>query len=120
VNIGIDTYNYTSGRWLRLDVEERESRIIQFNFDALCHRIIALCPGASSITFCDKQEGSSNRVFIFHTDNLKRIVAKLPFAISGPARLTTNSEVATIKYCMTCLTERLSTIGSMADFSASS
>jgi hypothetical protein len=26
-------------------------------------------------------------------------VARLPFALAGPARLTTNSEVATIKYC---------------------
>jgi hypothetical protein len=37
-------------------------------------------------------------VFIFHTNNAKRIVARLPFAVAGPARLTTNSEVATIKY----------------------
>lgn len=29
----------------------------------------------------------------------KRVVARLPTRITGPPRLTTNSEVATIKYC---------------------
>ncbi|KAF1850599.1 uncharacterized protein K460DRAFT_391068 [Cucurbitaria berberidis CBS 394.84] len=91
-------YNYTSGRWLRRDALERESRLIRFDFDALCCKIIALCPGASSIVSYDKTEGGFNRVFIFHTNNAKRIVARLPFALAGPSRLTTNSEVATIKY----------------------
>jgi hypothetical protein len=98
-NEGPDPYNYTSGRWLRRDTLERESRLIHFDFDALCRRAVALCPGASSITSYDKKEGGFNRVFIFYTDNAKRIVARLPFALSGPSRLTTNSEVATIKYC---------------------
>lgn len=35
----------------------------------------------------------------FTTDNAKRVIAKLPFKLAGPPRLTTNSEVATIKYC---------------------
>ena len=95
---GPDPYNYTSGRWLRRDALERKSRLIHFNFDALCGRVLALCPGASSITSYDKKEGGFNRVLIFHTDNDKRIVARLPFALAGPSRLTTNSEVATIKY----------------------
>ncbi|KAH9863181.1 hypothetical protein IAQ61_009458 [Plenodomus lingam] len=94
-----DPYRYTSGRWLRRDVLERESRLLQFDFDALRRKVLTLyCPGASSITSYDKKEGGFNRVFIFHTDNAKRIVARLPFALAGPSRLTTNSEVATIKY----------------------
>jgi hypothetical protein len=101
-NAGADPYRYTSGRWLRRDALERESRLIHFDFDALCRRVLALCPGASSVTSYDKKEGGFNRVFIFHTDNAKRIVAKLPFALAGPSRLTTNSEVATIKYHRFC------------------
>ncbi|CBX94798.1 predicted protein [Plenodomus lingam JN3] len=94
-----DPYRYTSGRWLRRDVLERESRLMQFDFDALRRKVLTLyCPGASSITSYDKKEGGFNRVFIFHTDNAKRIVARLPFALAGPSSLTTNSEVATIKY----------------------
>jgi hypothetical protein len=63
---------------------------------------VALCPGTSSITSYDKKEGGFNRVFIFHTDNGKRVVARLPFSLAGPPRWTTNSEVATIKFCRFC------------------
>jgi hypothetical protein len=67
---------------------------------------VTLCPGASSVTSYDKKEGGFNRVFIFHTDNAKRVVARLPFALAGPPRLTTNSEVATIKYRRFCSAHR--------------
>jgi hypothetical protein len=60
--------------------------------------VIELCPGAVSITTYEKKEGGFNRVFIFTTNNAKRVVARLPFALAGPSRLTTSSEVATIKY----------------------
>jgi hypothetical protein len=46
----------------------------------------------------EKKEGGFNRVFIFTTDNAKRVIARLPSKLAGPPRLTTNSEVATIKY----------------------
>jgi hypothetical protein len=31
-------------------------------------------------------------------DNDKNVAAKLPFSLAGPPSLTTNSEVATLKY----------------------
>jgi hypothetical protein len=96
---GLDPHSYTSGRWLRRDKLERDSRYISFDFDALCRRVIELCPVAASIARYDKKEGGYNRVLIFTTDNAQRIVARLPFGLAGPARLTTNSEVDTIKYC---------------------
>jgi hypothetical protein len=46
-----------------------------------------------------KKKGVLTESFIFTTDNAKRVVAKLPFTPAGPPRLTTNSEVATMKYC---------------------
>ncbi|KAH7348627.1 kinase-like domain-containing protein [Rhexocercosporidium sp. MPI-PUGE-AT-0058] len=98
---GIDPHAYTSGGWLRHDRLERDSRYITFNFDALCRRVVELCPGAASITTYDKKEGGFNRVFIFTTDNAKRVVARLPFVLAGPPRLTTSSEVATIEYLQT-------------------
>lgn len=98
MDTGLDPHAYTSGRWLRRDQLERDARYIAFDFDALCRRIVELCPGAASITTCDKKEGGFNRVFIFTTDNAKRVVARLPFAIAGPPRLTTGSEVATMEY----------------------
>ncbi|KAF2489925.1 hypothetical protein BU16DRAFT_553217 [Lophium mytilinum] len=94
----LDPYAYTSGRWLRRDKLERESRFITFDFDALCARVIECSHGAASIKSYEKKEGGFNRVFIFTLDNAKRVVARLPFKLAGPTRLTTGSEVATIRY----------------------
>lgn len=94
----LDPRKYTSGRWLRRDELERNSRILNIDFDALRHRVIELCPGATSIARYEKKEGGYNRIFIFTCDNARRVVARLPTSVAGPARLTTNSEVATITY----------------------
>lgn len=98
VSTGPDPHAYTTGRWLHRDRLERELRYIAFDFDALCRRVIELCPRATSIATCEKKEGGFNRIFIFTTNNAQRIVARLPFTIAGPPRLMTNSEVGTIKY----------------------
>lgn len=95
----IKPHTYTSGRWLRRDQLETDSRYIQFNFGALCQKVIELCPEASHIKTCRKVEGGFNRVFIFTLDSSKTIVARLPFRLAGPAKLTTLSEVATVYYC---------------------
>ncbi|KAJ9195751.1 hypothetical protein DTO164E3_6586 [Paecilomyces variotii] len=97
----INPHTYTSGRWLRRDRLETDSRYIQFNFGALCKKVIELCPGASHIKACRKIEGGFNRVFIFTLDSAKTIVARLPFRLAGPAQLTTLSEVATVRYLQT-------------------
>lgn len=99
VTTELKPHTYTSGRWLRRDKLEIDSRHIQFNFGALCQKVIELCPGANRIKNCRKIEGGFNRVFIFTLDNSKAIVAKLPFCLAGPAKLSTLSEVATVQYC---------------------
>ena len=91
-------HTYTNGRWLCRDKLERDARYLDFDFVALCKRVIDVCPGAVSIAKYEKTDGRYNRVFIFTCDNTKRAVARLPTSVAGPARLTTNSEVATIKY----------------------
>ena len=99
IHVATDPRIYSNGRWLRWDKLERESRYIEFSFAALWQKAIELCPGAISIASYEKKEGGYNRVFIFTMDNASRIVARLPTRISGPPRLTTNSEVATMKFC---------------------
>ena len=99
VHIASNPCIYSDGRWLSWDKLERESRYIEFDFTALCKTALKLCPGALSIASYEKKEGGYNKVFIFTMDNASRIVARLPTRISGPPRLTTNSEVATIEYC---------------------
>ena len=94
----LNPYKYTSGRWLRRDKLERDARFLSFDFDALRRKALELCPGAASITSYEKKEGGYNRVFIFTCDNSRHVVARIPTSVAGPARLTTNSEVATIRY----------------------
>ncbi|KAJ5629939.1 hypothetical protein N7528_003596 [Penicillium herquei] len=98
---GFDPCRYTSGRWLRNDKFERQARYIDVNFELLCRKVIEISNGAESIVSCEKKEGGFNRVFIFTMDDGSRVIARLPFVISGPARLTTASEVATIHYLET-------------------
>ncbi|KAL9576096.1 MAG: hypothetical protein Q9212_007389 [Teloschistes hypoglaucus] len=94
----LDPYTYTSGRWLRHEKLNRDARCIRFDFDALRKRVVQLCSGVASIASYEKKEGGNNRIFVFTCDNGKRVVARLPTQVAGPPRLTTNSEVATIKY----------------------
>lgn len=96
---GLEPRSYTSGRWLRNDKHERQARFIDLNFEELCQKVIETSNETKSIKLCERKEGGFNRVFIFTMDDDSRIVARLPFTVAGPARLTTASEVATIRYC---------------------
>ena len=96
----VDPYNYTSGHWLNRDQFQRYARFVEFDFSALCKKVIQLCPGAHEIASCEKKEGGFNRVFIFTMNNGDRIVARVPFRNAGPEKLATHSEVATMAYSM--------------------
>ncbi|RMD44663.1 hypothetical protein DV735_g483, partial [Chaetothyriales sp. CBS 134920] len=61
-------------------------------------KAILCSPGARDIVQCLKIEGGFNRAFILRLDNGTSLVARVPFSIAGPARLITNSEVATMEY----------------------
>jgi hypothetical protein len=98
--------DYTAGRWLRNDDGERKARHISFSFKALVDKVVSCCEGATLIKTWSKKEGNSCKVFVFCTDNDKQLVAKLPTSVAGPKSLVTNSEVATIRYCMLVSTSR--------------
>ena len=97
-SLAIDPYSYTTGRWLRNGVAQCQARYISFDYNRLRRRVIELSPGARVITRSEKEEGSFNEVSVSIRDSVKRIVARLPTRVAGPPRLTTDSEVATIKY----------------------
>lgn len=48
-------YAYTSGRWLHWDKLQRDSRFVQFDFSALCQRVVDLCPEYDEIETCTKR-----------------------------------------------------------------
>ncbi|KAI1951730.1 hypothetical protein LOZ57_001142 [Ophidiomyces ophidiicola] len=91
-------FTYTAGRWLRLDKAQRDARYVEFDFVALCEKVLSLCPSATSIKSFYKIEGGFSKVLILETDDGKRVVVKFPTSVVGPARHVTNSEVATITY----------------------
>jgi hypothetical protein len=95
-----DPYRYTSGRWLDKESSRMRSRHIPFNFPALLEVALKAAPGAESIIKWEKLEGGFNRTFILHLNNGSKVVARIPFRHAGPQRLATNSEVATLSYCM--------------------
>ncbi|EFW19952.1 conserved hypothetical protein [Coccidioides posadasii str. Silveira] len=96
---GLDSlFAYTSGRWLHLDKPQRDARYIHFNFDRLCEKVLSLCPSATFIESCEKLEGGFSKAFVMKTNNGRRVVAKFPMSVAGPATYVTNSEVATITY----------------------
>ena len=95
--LDFDPYNYTGARWLVNDNLQRRLRYINFDFNELSEKVLALSD-AKSITNCEKIEGSNHRVFTFTLDNGNRTIARLPFKVAGPPSLTTASEVATIRY----------------------
>lgn len=91
-------YEYTTGRWLKRDRLQRESRYVAFDFAALRQKAVELCPRARNMASCRKLEGGFNKAFLFTMDSGERIVARIPTNIAGPRWLTTNSEVATMTY----------------------
>lgn len=99
---GFDPYTYTSGHWLRHDKLERDLRYIKFDFDALCRGLSRYVPERRRSQLARRRkEGSTGFFLIFTLDNnnaRRVVVARLLFAIAGPPKLSTTSEVATIKY----------------------
>jgi len=101
IRTDFDPNRYHSGRWLRLDKQQIEARHVNFDFTKLCDRVVACSSGAKDYIQCVKIEGGFDRAFLFKLDNGASLVARVPFSIAGPARLTTNSEVATMEYGQT-------------------
>ena len=96
--MNINPHEYTSGRWLHRNKEQTEARYIEFDYDALCRKVVEQCPGSQSVAECKKIEGGFNRVFLFTMDDEQILIARLPFSLAGPPRLVIHSEVATIAY----------------------
>lgn len=85
---------------LNQDELQRDARHVQFDFTRLCEVAVRLSDGATQVASHEKKEGGYSKVFILTFDTGKRLVAMIPTQVAGAPRFTTNSEVATIMYCM--------------------
>lgn len=91
-------YRYTSGRWLWDEQARLPEFYKKFNVPALKH-IAAKSAGARKCVAMTKlAEQDSGKLFRLEMDNGAVAIAKIPVPISGPASLSTASEVATTDF----------------------
>jgi hypothetical protein len=58
-NPAIDSYVYTTGRWLKYDKLQRDARYVKFDFEALCTRAVNVCKGATRVVRYEKKKVAS-------------------------------------------------------------
>lgn len=91
-------YQYTSGRWLWDEEARLREHYKKFNVPALKH-IAAKSVGAHDcISMTKFAEQDSGKLFRLEMDNGTVVIAKIPVPVSGPAFLSTASEVATTDF----------------------
>ena len=89
---------FTSGRYLYNEKLRLAERRVRFNVLALKH-IAANSVGRRSVTSMQKlAEGGFNRVFLLTMDDGFEVIAKLPYSLTVPTSLCTESEVATLDF----------------------
>lgn len=93
-----ELFTYTSGRYLYNENLRFAERHVKFNVDAL-KTAAARCVDRQSVTRIRKlAEGGFNRVFILTMDDGFEVIAKIPYLLTVPKKLTTESEVATMDF----------------------
>lgn len=93
-----DFFRFTRGRFVCNETEQLIQRHVKFNVNELA----ATAAKAIGATKCVKIEkcpdGHYNKAFILTMDNGKEAIGKIPNPNAGPAHLTTASEVATMDF----------------------
>ncbi|EEP82161.1 predicted protein [Uncinocarpus reesii 1704] len=93
-----ELFTYTSGRYLYNEKLRLAERHIEFNIDAL-KAIAARCVDRQSVSSMKKlAEGGFNRVFVLTMNDGFEVIVKIPYLLTVPRKLTTESKVATMDY----------------------
>ena len=92
-----DFFNYTSGRWIYNEKQQLEARHIPFSVEALKKAAAEALGVPDSFDMIKVREGLFNRAFLLSNAEGIELIARLPTSLAGPERLTTASEVATLK-----------------------
>ncbi|GKZ34583.1 hypothetical protein AbraIFM66950_004897 [Aspergillus brasiliensis] len=95
---GEDLFAYTSGRWLTNEKQQLEQRYVKFNIDSLCSQAASLFSPETRCVRIDKIEGNYSKAFLLTMNDGNELVAKIPCPNAGAPMLTTESEVATLKF----------------------
>ncbi|PWY89845.1 phosphotransferase family protein [Aspergillus heteromorphus CBS 117.55] len=75
-----------------------EQHYVKFNIDNLCRQAASLFGNSKKCAHIMKMEGNFNKAFLITMDDGKEVVAKIPCPNAGATSLTTESEVATLKF----------------------
>ncbi|KAG6889548.1 hypothetical protein C0995_016675 [Termitomyces sp. Mi166 len=92
-------FQHTFGRWAVNEDFQLRRRYLKFDIDALKAADVSAVNGAKSVTEMTKfHETDFSKVFSFTLDNGQKVMARLPTSMAGPARLVTQSQVATSEF----------------------
>ncbi|KAG5721988.1 hypothetical protein E4T56_gene18469 [Termitomyces sp. T112] len=92
-------FQHTFGRWAKDEASQLRRRYLEFNIDALKAATVKAVDGAKSVTEMTKfHETDFSKVFSLTLDNGQKVMARLPTSMAGPARLVTESQVATSEF----------------------
>jgi hypothetical protein len=75
-------------------------RYVKFNLDSLCRLAATHFSDTTKCIRVVKLEGNFNKALLLTMNDGNEVIAKLPCPNAGPPSLTTASEVATLKFCM--------------------
>lgn len=91
-----DLFRYTSGRYLYNEHQRFVERYVEFNVEEL-KTIVARSVDRKKVVHISKlAEGGFNRILLLTMDDGFEVIAKIPFPLTVPKKLTTESEVATL------------------------
>ncbi|RAK84907.1 phosphotransferase family protein [Aspergillus costaricaensis CBS 115574] len=93
-----DFFRYSSGRWLVDEKHQLEQRYVRFNIDNLCSQAASLFSSETRCMRIAKMEGNFSKAFLLTMDDGNEVIAKIPCPNAGPPVLTTECEVATLKF----------------------
>ncbi|RAH76985.1 hypothetical protein BO86DRAFT_404132 [Aspergillus japonicus CBS 114.51] len=96
-----ELFTYTNGHFLIDEETQVRRRYLKFNIDALCDIAAPAGGNRSPIRTIEKFEGGFSKALLLTKENGDEVIAKMPYRISGPAALTTASEVAVVQYVQT-------------------
>ncbi|KAK2735061.1 hypothetical protein FQN57_001341 [Myotisia sp. PD_48] len=93
-----DLYKYTNGRFLINEEYQYQQRYKKFDISQLCAVAADIGNSRSPIVSIDKKEGGFCKALLMKKVDGSELIAKIPSKRAGPARYSTESEVATLKY----------------------
>lgn len=91
-----DLFSYTTGRYLYNEHIRLAERYVEFNIGALEAVAVRSVDRKKVVHTSKLAEGGFNRIFLLTMDDGFEVIAKIPFPLTVPKKLTTESEVATL------------------------